>query len=118
MTAPLKTVEADTAAVMPEIGRRARRTARALALAPDGAEGQGARRHRRDDPPRARPTSSPPMPRTWRRPKRDGANAAFLDRLALDDKRVAAMAAGVEVIRDLADPVGAGHRALDAARTA
>ena len=38
--------------------------------------------------------------------KRGGANAAFLDRLALDDKRVAAMAAGVDVIRDLADPVG------------
>ena len=38
--------------------------------------------------------------------KRNGANAAFLDRLALDDKRVAGMAAGVEVVRDLADPVG------------
>ena len=47
MTAPLKTVEADTAAVMPEIGRRARDgRARAGARA-DRAEGQGARRHRR-----------------------------------------------------------------------
>ena len=46
------------------------------------------------------------MPRTWPRPRRNGANAAFLDRLALDDKRVAGMATGVEVIRDLADPVG------------
>ena len=34
MTAPLKTVEADTAAVMPEIGQRARKAARVLALAP------------------------------------------------------------------------------------
>ena len=34
MTAPLKTVEADTTAVMPEIGQRARKAARALALAP------------------------------------------------------------------------------------
>jgi glutamate-5-semialdehyde dehydrogenase len=34
MTAPLKTVEADTAGVMPEIGRRAHTAARTLALAP------------------------------------------------------------------------------------
>ena len=31
---------------------------------------------------------------------------AFLDRLALDDKRVAAMADGLDVVRGLADPVG------------
>jgi len=36
-----------------------------------------------------------------------GATAAFIDRLALDGKRVAAMADGVEVVRKLADPVGA-----------
>jgi glutamate-5-semialdehyde dehydrogenase len=34
------------------------------------------------------------------------ASAAFIDRLALDDTRVAAMAAGLEVIRKLKDPVG------------
>ena len=33
-------------------------------------------------------------------------HAAFLDRLALDDKRVAAMADGLDVVRALADPVG------------
>ncbi len=39
--------------------------------------------------------------------KASGATAAFLDRLALDDKRVAAMADGLDVVRSLADPVGA-----------
>ena len=38
--------------------------------------------------------------------KAAGATAAFLDRLALDDKRVAAMAEGLDVVRALADPVG------------
>jgi glutamate-5-semialdehyde dehydrogenase len=36
-----------------------------------------------------------------------GATSAFIDRLSLDEKRVAAMADGIEVVRDLADPVGA-----------
>src|SRR5262249_10762658 len=35
-----------------------------------------------------------------------GATSAFLDRLALDEKRVAAMADGVDVVRALPDPVG------------
>ena len=39
--------------------------------------------------------------------KAAGATSAFLDRLALDDKRVAAMADGLDVVRALADPVGA-----------
>jgi glutamate-5-semialdehyde dehydrogenase len=36
-----------------------------------------------------------------------GATAAFVDRLMLDDKRVAAIADGVEVVAKLPDPVGA-----------
>src|SRR5258708_18432489 len=39
--------------------------------------------------------------------KASGATSAFLDRLALDERRVAAMAEGLEVVRALADPVGA-----------
>ncbi|MBV9237453.1 MAG: glutamate-5-semialdehyde dehydrogenase [Xanthobacteraceae bacterium] len=35
-----------------------------------------------------------------------GATPAFIDRLQLDARRVEAMARGVEVVRDLADPVG------------
>ena len=105
MTAPLKTVEADTAAVMPEIGRRARRTARALALLPAAQKDKALAaiaatiRRRKADILGANAEDIAEA-------KRGGANAAFLDRLALDDKRVATMAAGVEVIRDLADPVG------------
>ena len=36
-----------------------------------------------------------------------GATAAYLDRLKLDDKRIAAMADGIDVVRELRDPVGA-----------
>ena len=59
-------------------GRHRRRDARDRAAGAQGcaragagadrAEGQGARRHRRGHPRSARPTSSPPMPRTWPRP--------------------------------------------------
>jgi glutamate-5-semialdehyde dehydrogenase len=35
-----------------------------------------------------------------------GANAAFLDRLALDCKRIGIMANGIDIVRSLADPVG------------
>src|SRR5262245_58711008 len=105
MTAPLKTVEADAAAVMPEIGRRARAAARVLALAPAAqkttalaAMAEAIRRRTAD----ILAANAEDMAEA----KRNGTSASFLDRLALDDKRVAAMAAGVEVIRDLADPVG------------
>ena len=105
VTAPLKTVEADTAAVMPEIGQRARKAARVLALAPTAqknnaltAIAEAIRTHTAA----ILAANAEDMAEA----KRNGANAAFLDRLGLDDKRVAGMAAGVEVIRDLADPVG------------
>ncbi len=105
MTALLKTVEADTAAVMPEIGRRARKAARALALAPAVQKNQAlaaiaqAIRNRKADILAANAEDLAEA-------KRNGISAAFLDRLTLDDKRVAAMADGVDVIRELADPVG------------
>jgi glutamate-5-semialdehyde dehydrogenase len=38
--------------------------------------------------------------------KTSGATSAFLDRLALDEKRVAAMADGIEIVRAQPDPVG------------
>jgi glutamate-5-semialdehyde dehydrogenase len=105
MTAPLKTVEADTAAVMPEIGQRARRAARVLALAPTGQKDKAlaaiAAKIRAGQAAILAANAE-----DMAEAKRGGATAAFLDRLALDDKRVAAMAAGVDVIRGLADPVG------------
>src|SRR5262245_19471054 len=105
MTAPLKTVEADTAAVIPEIGQRARKAARVLALAPAAQKDKAlaaiaeAIRNRKAD---ILAANAEDMAEA----KRGGANAAFLDRLALDDKRVAGMADGVDVVRKLADPVG------------
>jgi glutamate-5-semialdehyde dehydrogenase len=105
MTAPLKTVEADTAAVMPVIGRHARKAARVLALAPTAQKDKALAAIAailRSRKAAILVANAEDMAEA----KREGANAAFLDRLALDDKRVEAMATGVEVIRDLADPVG------------
>ena len=47
-----------------------------------------------------------------------GATGAMLDRLALDEKRIEAMARGVEDIAALADPIGATVAAMDAAQWA
>jgi glutamate-5-semialdehyde dehydrogenase len=105
MTALLKTVEADTAAVMPEIGQRARKAARVLALAPT-AQKDTALAAIADTIRRRKAEILAANAEDVAEAKRNGTNAAFLDRLALDDKRVDAMAAGVDVIRDLADPVG------------
>ena len=105
MTAPLKTVEADTAAVMPDIGKRARASARMLALAPTAQKdkalaGIAATIRLR------KAAILAANDEDIAEAKRDGATSAFLDRLALDGKRVDAMADGVDVIRGLADPVG------------
>jgi glutamate-5-semialdehyde dehydrogenase len=96
----------DIAFVMSAMGRRAKAAARVLALADRvskdaalAAMAQALRKHERqilaanaEDVAEARSS---------------GATAAFLDRLTLDAKRVAAMADGVDVVRELADPVGA-----------
>jgi glutamate-5-semialdehyde dehydrogenase len=108
MSAPLKTVEStsDIAGLMRDIGRRARDAARALALAPAArkdaalAATAAAIRARQRDIIAANEQDLAEA-------KASGATAAFLDRLALDDKRVAAMAAGFDVVRSLPDPIGA-----------
>jgi glutamate-5-semialdehyde dehydrogenase len=105
MTVQLKTIDAAPDVAMREIGQRARDAARILALAPtaqkDLALAQIAEAIRKgkdqilganaDDVAEA---------------KAAGATAAFLDRLALDEKRAAAMADGVDVVRALPDPIG------------
>ena len=108
MTAPLKTIETsgDLAAIMGDIGRRARLAARALALAPAARKDAAldamaaAIRARTDDILAANADDVAEA-------KAGGATPAFVDRLALDRKRVAAMADGLDVVRALADPVGA-----------
>jgi len=107
MSAPLKSIEGsgDIAAVMREIGQRARAAARALALAPTdqknralGAMAAAVRAQssliltaNAEDVTDARAA---------------GVTGAFLDRLALDPARVEAVAAGIEAVRGLKDPVG------------
>jgi len=107
MTAPLKTIEgtADIAGLMREIGREAKRAARVLALAPTAqkdaalAAMAAAIRSGRDQ---ILAANAEDMAEA----RASGATASFLDRLALDEKRVAAMAEGIEVVRGLSDPVG------------
>ncbi len=47
--------------------------------------------------------------------KAAGLTGSFLDRLELNDKRIEAMAEGLDVIRELADPVGKVTEILDPA---
>jgi len=107
MNAPLAAIAApgNLAAVMGEIGRDARSAARALALAPAAQKNAAlvgmakAIRH-------ARSAILDANAEDVAEAKSAGATAAFLDRLTLNADRVEAMAAGVEVIRKLKDPVG------------
>jgi glutamate-5-semialdehyde dehydrogenase len=107
MSAPLKSIEGegDVARTMREIGRGARAAARALALASTAAKDAAlaamatAIDARADDILAANAEDVADA-------KAHGATAAFVDRLALDRTRVAAMAAGCDVVRALPDPVG------------
>ena len=107
MAAPLKTVEgkSDIAATMREIGQRTRAAARKLALASTAEKNQAlaamaaAIRAQKSEILAANAQDLTEA-------KAAGATPAFLDRLALDDARIAAMADGIEVVRGLADPVG------------
>jgi glutamate-5-semialdehyde dehydrogenase len=105
MTAPLKTIEPVAATIMPEIGRQARAATRVLALAAtaqkDAALAAMAQAIRK----RASAILAANA-QDLAEAKAAGATPAFLDRLALDDKRVAAMAEGLDVVRALAEPVG------------
>jgi glutamate-5-semialdehyde dehydrogenase len=106
MTAPLKSIEGtELAALMHDLGLRARAAARVLALASTAQKDEAltamadAIRARKADILAANAEDVADA-------KASGANAAFVDRLALDDKRVAAMADGLDVVRALPDPVG------------
>ncbi len=105
-------VVTDVAALMDEIGRRARRASRRLALAPaatkDAALRAMAAALRADAPVILAANALEVAAMT-----REGALASFIDRLTLDPKRIEAMAEGVEAIADLADPVGRVLEAWD-----
>ncbi len=107
MNAPLKAIESTDKleATMREIGRAARRAARTLALAPAAQKNEAlaamAKAIRR-----AQPAILAANAEDVAEAKSAGATPAFLDRLTLDAERIAAAAAGLDVIRKLKDPVG------------
>src|SRR4051812_1804238 len=107
MTATLKSIKGSSiAGAMANIGRRAKAAARILALAP--AEQRDAAltamaKSVRDSEAGILAANAEDVAEA----KAAGANAAFLDRLTLTPKGVAAMATGIETVRDLKDPVGA-----------
>jgi len=108
MAAPLKTIEGtgDIAGMMAEIGRRARSAARVLALAP--AEQKNRALAAMAEAIRAeQATILAANAEDVADARASGGTEAFLDRLTLTAARVNAMAAGVEVISRLNDPVGA-----------
>ncbi|MGZ5835158.1 MAG: glutamate-5-semialdehyde dehydrogenase, partial [Xanthobacteraceae bacterium] len=108
MSAPLKAVEnsADVAAVMAGIGRSAKAAARVLALA-STAQKDGALAAMASAIRGQKAAILAANAEDLAQAKSGGATAAYLDRLKLDDKRIEAMAAGIDVVRALRDPVGA-----------
>jgi glutamate-5-semialdehyde dehydrogenase len=107
MIAPLKIIDPEPAAdaIMPEIGQRARAAALVLALAPT-AQKDAALAAMAQAIHACKAAILAANAKDLAEAKAAGETSAFLDRLALDDNRVAAMAEGLEVIRALADPVG------------
>jgi glutamate-5-semialdehyde dehydrogenase len=108
MTAPLKTVDStsDTAGLMHDLGIGAKAAARVLALAPAAQKDRSLAAMASAIRTRAAAILAANA-EDIAEAKASGATAAFLDRLALNDKRVAAMADGLDVVRGLTDPVGA-----------
>lgn len=97
---------ADMEGYMTELGRRARAAGRALALAEAGVKTRAL--HAAAAAIRAAaPEILAANARDLARARADGMSAAFLDRLALDEKRIEGIAAGVDMVAGLPDPVGA-----------
>jgi glutamate-5-semialdehyde dehydrogenase len=107
MTAPLKAIDGtdDLAALMGDIGRRAKAAARVLALA---AAEQKARalgaiaKAIRADAVAIIAANAEDVTDA----RANGITASFLDRLTLNEKRVEGMAEAIDTIRDIPDPVG------------
>jgi glutamate-5-semialdehyde dehydrogenase len=90
---------------MAKIGRGARAAARVLALSPTQQKDRALERMAaaiRAQMPRILAANAEDLAEA----RAGGLSGAFLDRLTLDDGRVEAMAAGVEAVRALHDPVG------------
>jgi glutamate-5-semialdehyde dehydrogenase len=106
MTAPLKAIaKFDIADLMHKTGLRARTAARVLALAPARQKDDALAAAAEEIRARTGDILAANV-RDLAEAKASNATAAFLDRLALDEKRVNAMAAGLAVVRGLPDPIG------------
>jgi len=95
----------DTARLMSELGRGARRAARAVALAPSETKNAALRAAAAELRAHMRELLADNALDIADARER-GTAASFLDRLTLDPQRVEAMARGLEEIADLPDPVG------------
>lgn len=96
----------DIAGAMGEMGRRARAAGRVLALASPEQKTKGlqaAAAAIRAAAPAILAANAEDLARA----RADGMSAAFLDRLALDAKRIEGIAAGIDMVAGLPDPVGA-----------
>jgi len=107
MTTPLEPVEntGGLTAVVGDLGRQARAAARVLALAPSAQKDRALAAMAqaiRDQGAAILAANAEDVAAA----KAAGISGALLDRLILDDRRVAAMAEGIDVIRALPDPVG------------
>jgi len=106
VTAPLKTVEASIVApMMRETGQRAKSAARVLALTPAAQKDKaltGMAKAIRTRQAHILSANADDIAEA----KAAGGTPAFLDRLALDERRIAAVADGLEAVRALGDPVG------------
>lgn len=107
MSAPLKALDGapDLAALMTDLGAGARRAARELALAPSeqkdaalAAMATAIRASAKD----ILAANAEDVAEA----KANGSSSAFVDRLALNEARINAMADGIDVVRAIPDPVG------------
>jgi len=104
MSAPAP--ETDLAATLQAMGKAAREAARALATASASAKSRALRSGAAEIRRRATrilEANAADMALA----REGGATSAFLDRVMLDDKRIAGIARGLEEVADLPDPVGA-----------
>src|ERR1700754_4084248 len=107
MTTALKAIDgsADLPALMNELAKGARAAARVLALAPTEQKNralEAIERAIRANAAKILAANAEDVAEV----KTGGATSAFLDRLTLTQARVDAMADGVAIVRDIADPVG------------
>jgi glutamate-5-semialdehyde dehydrogenase len=107
MTAPQHNADAtgDLAATMADIGRRARAAARTLALASTEQKDR-ALAAMADALRTGKAAILAANAEDVAQAKAGAQTAAFVDRLKLDDKRIAAIADGIDTVRALPDPVG------------